>query len=285
MSLLDRVRHCMRRDMARFRPFQVDAMRVGWVGDEIADLLRAFPATFSVTADAVRLAPSLDGFEARSAAVDAVLRQLHEQGALTGWRDESYAVAPSFHAPPLLRMERAAAPAFGILTHSVHVIGYCGRGEAMQLWIARRSLSKPVGPGKLDLLANGGQPMGISLRDNLRKECWEEAGVPADLADRARPASVVDYLFEGQRGLRNEVNFVFDLELPPSFVPRNVDGEVEEFTLWPTARVEERLAESDDFLYDAALGLIDFLIRHGAIGPEIPDYLPLIHGLRSRPRE
>src|SRR5215813_7833608 len=120
MSLLDRVRHCMRRDMARFRPFLIDMVRVGWVGDEIADLLRAFPAKFSVTADAVRLAPGLDGFEARSDAVDTVLRQLHAQGALTGWRDEIYAVAPSFHAPPLLRIERAAAPAFGILTHCIH---------------------------------------------------------------------------------------------------------------------------------------------------------------------
>jgi len=285
MSLLDRVRHCMRRDMARFRPFLIDTTRVGWVADEIADLLRAFPATFSVTADAVRLAPGLDGFEARSDAVDTVLRQLHAQGALTGWRDETYAVAPSFHAPPLLRIERAAAPAFGILTHCIHVIGFCGDGQGMKLWIARRSLSKPVGPGKLDLLANGGQPMGMSLRDNLRKECWEEAGVPDDMADRARPASVVNYMFEGQRGLRNEINFVLDLELPQGFVPRNVDGEVEEFFLWPAAQARERLAESDDFLYDAALGLIDFLIRHGAVGPETPDYLPLIHGLRSRPRE
>src|SRR5215475_8530160 len=108
MSLLDRVRHCMRRDMARFRPFQVDGMRVGWVGDEIADLLRAFPATFGITDDAIRLAADLDGFEVRSAAVETVLRQLHAQGALTGWRDESYAVAPSFHARPLLRIERAA---------------------------------------------------------------------------------------------------------------------------------------------------------------------------------
>ena len=273
----------MRRDMTRFRPFRIEATRVGWVRDDFAKLLRAFPAAFVVTEDAVGLAAGLDAFAARSQAVDTVLRRLREQGLFAGWRDEAYAVADSFHAPPLMQIERAAAPAFGLLTHSVHVVGYRGTGDAMEMWVARRSRSKAVGPGKLDLLANGGQPIGIGLGDNLRKECWEEAGVPTELADRARPASAVAYLFENDIGLRDEIDFVFDLELPRDFVPRNVDGEVEEFFVWPAARVCRLLAETDDFIDDAAMGSIDFLVRHGVIGPETPGYLDIVHGLRSRP--
>ncbi len=33
-------------------------------------------------------------------------------------------------------------------------------------------------------------------------------------------------------------------------------------------------------MYDIALVLIDFLIRHGFVGPEDADYLALIAGLR-----
>jgi 8-oxo-dGTP pyrophosphatase MutT (NUDIX family) len=283
VALLDRVRHCMRRDMRRFRPFLIEATRIGWVRDDFAARLRDYPDTFYVAADAVRLAAQLDSFAARTAAVDAVLRRLRAQGLFAGWRDEAYPVTTSFHAPPLMQIERASATAFGVLVHGVHVIGYRGEGDAMQLWIARRSRCKPVGPGKLDHLANGGQPIGLGLRDNLFKECWEEAGMPAAIAGRARSASAVAYLFEDGDGLRDEINFVFDLEVPADFTPRNVDGEVEEFFLWSADRVRRILAETDDFLYDAALGLIDFLVRRGVIGPETPDYLDLIHGLRSRP--
>jgi hypothetical protein len=282
MSILDRVRYCMRRDMSRFRPFLIGPARVGWIRDDFAEILRGFPAVFSVAPEALRLAADLDSFERRSQAVDGVLRQLRDDGVVTGWRDEAYPVSVSFHAPPLMQIERAAATLFGIQAYGVHVIGMVGAGDDLRLWIARRSRLKAVGPGKLDHIANGGQPIGLSARENLVKECAEEAAIPEALARRARPASVVNYLFEDAGGLRDEINFVFDLELPEDFAPRNIDGEVEEFQLWPIARVIEVLDGSDEFLYDVAVGLADFLIRHGRLGPEHPDYLEILHGLRSR---
>ena len=39
------------------------------------------------------------------------------------------------------------------------------------------------------------------------------------------------YFNEDERGLFPECQFVFDLELPPDFVPKNTDGEVENFKL------------------------------------------------------
>ena len=35
----------------------------------------------------------------------------------------------------------------------------------------------------------------------------------------------------------------------------------------------------DDFKFNCHLVIIDFLIRHGLIGPDHPDYLDLISGL------
>lgn len=39
------------------------------------------------------------------------------------------------------------------------------------------------------------------------------------------------FFYESERGLFPDTEFVFDLELPPEFVPRNQDNEVEKFEL------------------------------------------------------
>lgn len=39
------------------------------------------------------------------------------------------------------------------------------------------------------------------------------------------------FFYESERGLFPDTEFVFDLELPPDFVPRNQDNEVEKFEL------------------------------------------------------
>ncbi len=44
-------------------------------------------------------------------------------GQIRGWRDELYPLGPAFDAPPLLLIERAAAPYFGMRSYGVHVNG------------------------------------------------------------------------------------------------------------------------------------------------------------------
>ena len=285
MSLLDRIRYCRRRDAGRFRRFVVSGLPVGWIADPLADRLRGFPHVVTVSDDAVRVIGALDSFEGRSRAVgDAILR-LREEGWFPGWRNEAFAVATSFHAPPLLQIERGAARAFGIRCYCVQLNGIVRQGGEWQTWVARRSLTKPVGPGKLDQIVGGGVPIGVGLRDNLIKECAEEASIPAALARRARAAGAVAYLTQDGDICDDEVMFNYDLLLPPGFTPVNDDGEVAGFELWPLARVKSVLADSDDFLFDVALSLVDFLIRHGAVGPADPDYIEIAEGLWSRPRE
>jgi hypothetical protein len=80
--------------------------------------------------------------------------------------------------------------------------------------------------------------------------------------------------------MRVGLQFNYDLELPESFRPQNTDGEVSEFLLIPVSEVIDRLKSADDFSYDVAVVLIDFLIRHGFVGPSDPDFLELIAELR-----
>ncbi len=279
MSFLDRINECNGHDLGRFVPFRVGGTRLGWVKRPFARRLEAYPDVFRVSAEAVTLAPSLGSFEERSAAVDRVLRELDALGAVPGWRGEMYPVTTALAAEPMLQMERAAIPLFGVRAYGVHVNGFVRGGGGLGMWIARRSRTKATYPGMLDNFVAGGQPIGIGLKENVVKEAGEEAGVPPGLAANAAAVGAVTYCMETDDGLKPDVLFAYDLELPPGFEPRSIDGEIDEFTLWPVERVMEVTRETAEFKFNCNLINIDFFIRHGFLGPDDPAYLDIVAGL------
>lgn len=62
--------------------------------------------------------------------------------------------------------------------------------------------------------------------ENVIKECEEEAGIPKELAQLAKPVGAVSYAYIQEVGFKQDVLFVFDLLLPEDFVPIPNDGEV-----------------------------------------------------------
>jgi hypothetical protein len=282
VSLLDRMKVIRLPDLAHYRRFLVDGETVGWIPGALAARLHDHAAVFVVGDESVDLSPRLRGYAERTAAVDGVLRALRADGWFLAWRNEPYPVGSAF-GRWLFQMERAAVPTFGVRAYGIHVNGFVGEGTDMRLWVGRRSRHKPTFPGQLDHLVAGGQPAGLSLAENLLKECAEEASLAPDIVGRARPVGVVSYLMETEEGLRNDVLFNYDLELPPDIVPMNADGEIEEFFLWPLDRVIRELSETSNFKFNVAFVIIDFLIRHGFVGPEDPVYLDLVRSLRRPP--
>ena len=131
----------------------------------------------------------------------------------------------------------------------------------------------------IDQIVAGGQPSGKSLRENLVKECAEEAGIPANLAAESVSVGTVSYLTERPEGLRQDVLFNFDLRLPDDFSPVNTDGEVSDFYFWPMEKVIAILSGTDEFKFNSGLVIIDFLIRHGFIDADDPDYVEIVDGL------
>lgn len=281
MPFIDRIRACQKWERAAYLPFVVDGEAVGLVHDDFAVALGHFGDVFEVDDDAVRLASSLSTPAARTAAVEKVVRQLTADGWVRGWRDEPFAVMSADGRRELFRVERAAAPRFGVLGPGVHLNGIVRRGNALSMWVGRRSPHKHTAPLKLDQIVAGGVPAGMGVKQTLLKEAAEEAGMPAALAAEARPTGIVRYCVERDEGLRNDVLFVFDVELPVEFTPVCHDGEIMEFSLWPIDEVMARVRDTDDFKFNCALVVIDFLIRWGLIGPEEDDYVALCTGLRA----
>ena len=282
MSFVDRLRDCSVFDRSAYIQFVVDGRDVGLVRPEFAAYLAEFGDTFEVSADEVHLATGLAGAAARTRAVDKALRQLAARGLIHGWRDEPYSVAVGLGQPLLFLMERAAIPKFGIWASGVHVNGFVRDRGALFMWIGRRSPDKQTAPNKLDQLIAGGRPADLTIAETVLKEGKEEANVDRALAARAVPVGAISYCTERREGLRRDILYVFDLELPRDFVPVNHDGEIAEFQLWPIRRVLETVRDSDDFKFNCSLVVIDFLIRQGLLAPDDePDYLTLVRGLRG----
>lgn len=280
MSFLDRINESNDHDLSRFRPWRIARYNLGWVRHDMAKRLADYPEVFEVEQQRVTLNPALNSFDARSAAVELALEALRDGGVIPAWRDEAYPVAPTFGAAPLLQMERAAFPCLGVRAYGVHINGFVREGNIIKMWVARRARDKPTFPGMLDNMVAGGLPIDITLRDNIIKECSEEAGIPAALAQRAVFAGAISYCKEVPEGLKPDVQFVCDLELPPDFEPRPVDGEVEAFYLWSMDKVMDVVGNTTDFKFNCALVIIDFLIRRGFITPGDPDYLEIVQSLR-----
>lgn len=281
MSLIDRIRECNAHDLSNFLPFYVDGARVGWIKKPFARRLARFDA-FAVSAIAVEMDAALTTPEARSEAMADAVETLADEGVVTGVRGELYPVSTSFGAAPLLVMERAAAPQFGVRAYGVHLSGYVRDPDGgMRLWVGLRDPNKHAFPGQLDNLVAGGQPVGISLADNLAKEAKEEASIPAELIARARPVGCISYCQETEEGLRPDVLFCYDIELPANFKPVNTDGEVVEFYLWPVAKAMHVVASTREFKFNCNLVNIDFFVRHGFVPPDDPDYVDIVRGLHS----
>ncbi|XP_002871886.2 nudix hydrolase 20, chloroplastic isoform X2 [Arabidopsis lyrata subsp. lyrata] len=293
-GFLEKVDRCNRgsEKLAEFIPFVIEEQIVGYIHKGFTEYLREFHDIFTFSQNGsyhdrvdgfVTLNLMLEKPEDRTRAVADVIKVLGDKGIIPGIRNELYPVKPSFNAPVIFSLERAAAPYFGIKGYGVHMNGYVERDAQKFLWIGKRSLSKSTYPGMLDHLVAGGLPHGISCGENLVKECEEEAGISKAIADRAIAVGAVSYMDIDQYCFKRDVLFCYDLELPQDFVPKNQDGEVESFKLIPVAQVANVIRKKTSFFKaNCSLVIIDFLFRHGFIRPESSGYLHLYGRLRNK---
>ena len=256
-------------------PFYVKEHVVGWLRPSFADLLRRWPHVFEVGEAYVTLKAKPDTPQGRSAAMAEVIRELHKDGVITGWRDEFVSVVHTYGQPELLRMERAASRHFGIMGYGAHMNGYVRRGGLAHTWISRRSPDKAVDPDKLDNLVGGRISAGMGVDETLRKEAAEEAGIPPALLAGLNCVSAVRVEYSVPEGLHREVLFVHDLWLPEDFKPANQDGEVSEIRCMALEEVIQALL-AGEFTLDAGVVMIDGLLRLGAVLPEDSQYLDLM---------
>ncbi|HLJ62731.1 MAG TPA: DUF4743 domain-containing protein [Stellaceae bacterium] len=279
MNLLRHIDRCNRFAPERFLPLWREGTRIGFIRrHDHAPALARFPKIFATRPDGIHLIAQ-GGFDALSAAVDEVVEALIKEGLIPKWRNEFFAVAGGLGSPPLLKLDRGAVSFFGTRAYGVHLNGFRRKADKIELWIGRRAADKKVSPNKLDNMVAGGIPWGHGILSTLVKEAEEEAGMAADLTREATFQGFLSYRMEVEGGARDDVLYLYDLEVPGDFVPENRDGEIASFAPMPAEEVIARVSASEDFKFNVNLVLIDFALRHGLVRPDDPDYPRLMSGL------
>lgn len=210
---------------------------------------------------------------------------LRAEGWFKRWQDELYAAKLSFSSPTLFQFHRGVGTVFGLAQFATHLNGYVRSSNGVShVWIATRSATKTRWPSLLDSIAAGGLPAELSAMDNMIKEAQEEAGLdPEWTRDRLVPCGSYAYSLDERGGLKHNIMFFFDIELPRGMTPVNQDGEVEKFELWPVQDVLNCLWEEPErFKPDVGVLLLDFFVRHGVLTADsFRDYEKLQLALRG----
>jgi len=260
-------------------PFYVREHALGWLRPSFADLLRRWPHVFEVSPAFVTLRTKPDTVAGRTAALDEVTRELAKDGVIRGWRDEQVRISHHYAAPELLRLERAASRHFGTMSYGAHLNGLSRVDGLTHAWISRRNPSKSIDPGRLDNLVGGRIAADATVDETLRKEAWEEAGIPPALLGGVTCLGAVRVEYSVPEGLHREILFVHDLWLPDDFKPANQDGEVAEIRRLPLEEVLQQILLGE-FTLDAGTVMIDGLLRQGILPPEDPLYLEILRLLK-----
>lgn len=247
-------------------PLVIDGRKVGSVARAALPRLQAWPQALRISDRTVTLLASAAEREWVLADINGTLR---DEGLITAWRDELFAVVDPSTGEALTRIERAASRFWGTLTRGAHANGYVAdeAGRPVQLWIAQRAHDKPTDPGLYDNLIGGGVPSHQSPLQALQREAWEEAGLLDAEVQHPRPGRVLRLLRDIPEGLQFEDLYSYDIALLPGRVPVNQDGEVQGFQCLPIEQALA-LAAGSTMTVDAALVTLDFALRHRLLLPD-----------------
>jgi 8-oxo-dGTP pyrophosphatase MutT (NUDIX family) len=184
--------------------------------------------------------------EAVNRALQHWAEALRDAGRLPGYRGEGILVYGASESQPLFQIERALLRPLGLLLRSVQLNVFTLEDKRLGIWVARRSLSKPVDPGRLDCLVGGGIRGIDTPLSTLLRECDEEAGIPRQLSRRSNPVGAIDSVAPAGDVdglvLHRERAMLYDLKVGADFRPRLGDGEIDEAALVDVPTVRSQIA-------------------------------------------
>lgn len=194
-----------------------------------------------------------------SFALNALAHLMREKGRSGPWRDEQIAVCTP-QGQRVATVERGAVRLLGVTTHAVHLIGLVADGR---MWVQQRSKKKPHYPNKWDTLMGGMVSASETLDQALARETQEEAGLDVAQLKQLRHGGQVMFacpsseVTGGVAYMRERVDW-YCAELPQGAVPKNQDGEVQQFQCIDHPTLLDWL-ERGQFTPEASLVLADYL--------------------------
>jgi isopentenyldiphosphate isomerase len=276
MNCYDYVARYLLHDPARYSPLYVGGRRVGRIAIHLEKVMDRVAGS-----DAVRTSAGWR-VQGGDQALDRIAHRMADEGFIPSLTGERYRVLDIASGGVVGTVDRSAAIWFGMRTEGVHLNAFVKQeDDSLRIWLARRAMTHRQFPGQLDNLVAGGLAAGYSWKAALVEEAAAEAGLPASMLGAAHDTGTLSYCFDTPDGLVDSEAHVFDLEVPPSFTPRNHDGKVDSFLLMSLPDAEQLVLEADAFKFNCGLVMLDFLARHRDLDGQ-SEFMASISLLRAR---
>ena len=259
MSFIQRLKDCNKHKESNFFKFFIDNYHVGYIKKKKINIIKKFPNFFLFNEKKIFLRKEINNFKKRTYVINQVFNYLLKEKLILSKHREYFSVFRSFQEKPLLKVQRLLGPFFGFQFFGVHLNGFLKKNNKYFMWVGRRS-KKGNFPNDLDQIAAGGLPFNITIKKNLIKECYEEANIDKSLALKSKYQGTISYRVETKIGLSRHILFCYNLELPKSFIPKNNDGEIINFYLWPIKKILNIIKKTRKFKFDCALVILLFVL-------------------------
>ena len=259
MSFLQRLKETNKYNESNFFKFYIDEQHIGYIKKKNLKIINKFSNFFIEKKKKIYLKREINNFQKRTNAINKVYNFLIKKKLISSKHKEYFPVFKSFKSKPLLKVQRVIGPFFGFQFFGVHLNGFVKKNDDYFMWVGRRS-KKGNFPNDLDQIAAGGLPFNITIKKNLIKECYEEANIDKSLALKSKYQGTISYRVETKIGLSRHILFCYNLELPKSFIPKNNDGEIINFYLWPIKKILNIIKKTRKFKFDCALVILLFVL-------------------------
>ena len=160
----------------------------------------------------------------------------------------------------LFDIERDLLSPLGLPQYGIHANGWYKEKSEYFFHFALRSKKIKYFPNLYDNIFAGGQPSDLSIRKNLEKEAFEEAGIRKILKKNLVKGATVNYFHEYQDKIHSGIIFNYHLKIENNNFS-NMDGEVDSFISEDAFEIY-KLLESDILKPNCIIPIADFFLRN-----------------------
>ena len=160
----------------------------------------------------------------------------------------------------IFEVDRKLLSILGLPQYGIHGNAWSLKKNRVIFHFAKRSQKLDDFPGYYDNLFAGGQPVGISILDNLKKEAFEEAGIRKILKKNLVKGATVNYFHEHQDKIHSGIIFNYHLKIENKNFS-NMDGEVDSFISEDAFEIY-KLLESNTLKPNCIIPIADFFLRN-----------------------
>ena len=268
----------------KFYSFEINKLNVGKIPHpEITSKIAPYlDSEFLVNHECHKI--SLDGSCSKiSEKLNGIAEKLREDKPelIPGWRGEQY---PILYPESIGSVERAAADLiFGFEKYGSHLTIFKKKDDDFRILLAKRSKTKSKFPGYWDNSVAGGINYGMSPRECILKEAYEEAGIDDEnILQKIVAIGMTSNCYAKTCYMKEtQFNYKLDVSEFENFEPKIIDGEVELFKFCSVQEVLDLLV-SGNFKPISAIVTIQFLVQKGILTMENTEkYIEIVKGLNN----